>query len=155
MADRETLNRIEQQIAQDDFSNAADVCLTLLRQDPRDVEVIYLYGKLAMEMGRREDAIVVFGKLLALVPAHKVAHECLAYLFQMTGDYRKACEHALSAIRIDDQSVEPHVILGEIALAEGRNEEALQKFEEARKLSSGDIAVEKAFMEASPNVGDF
>jgi len=151
----ETLEAIWQDILHGRFSEAAETCLSILRRDPRDGPVIYLYGKLALEMGRAEDAIVILRKLLALKSDHKGAHEDLAYAYSQTGDNERARQHAQQALSIDPDLVVPRMVLGSVALSEGREEEALQYIEEARTLAPGHAGVEKLYASSLLNLGRF
>jgi len=151
----ETLEAIWQDILQGRFSEAAETCLTILRRDPKDGPVIYLYGKLALDMGRADDAIVILRKLLALKSDHKGAHEDLAYAYRQTGDQDRAKHHAHAALSLDPKSLMARIVLGSIAISEGKEDEARRHVEEARALAPGHLGVEKLYVSSLLNMGRF
>ena len=128
---------------QGQFDEAANLCLPILRQNPRDAPVIALYGKLAIQMGRSEDAIIILRKLLAIAPDQSGVHEDIAIAYNLAGDFDNARTHALRAVELDANSIESRLVLSTILISEGQEEEALQYIEEARNLSYGDPRVEK------------
>ncbi len=155
MADPDTLQAIARQIDAGQYDEAAGACLSILRQNPKDVPVIALYGKLALQMGRTEDAIIILRKLLGLAPDHTGAHEALALAFRTAGDYRNARVHALRALELNADSVESRLVLAGILVSEGSDEEALRYMEEARELTYGDPRVEKIYIDGLLNTGRF
>lgn len=155
MADPETLQAIVRQINQSQYDEAAGACLSILRQNPKDVPVIALYGKLALQMGRTEDAIIILRKLLDLAPDHGGAHEDLALAYRVTGDYSSARSHALRALELNADAVEPRLVLAAILMSEGNDDAALLYIEEARELTHGDPRVEKMYIDNLLSMGRF
>jgi len=151
----ETLEAIWQDILHGRYSEAAETCLSILRRDPKDGPVIHLYGKLALEMNRAEETIVILRKLLALAPAHKGAHEDIAYAYRLTGDNDRARHHGQRALSLDPDSLMARIVLGAVSLTDGRDDEALRYLDEARALAPGQIGVEKLYVSSLLNLGRF
>jgi tetratricopeptide (TPR) repeat protein len=149
------LARVRKLISESNYPEAARECLDFLRGQPAHVEANMLYGELAVLMQRPHDAIIIYRKLLSAAPTHPVAHDRLAYLYNQTGDIANAVKHAEVALRHDSGAIESRLALGASALLDGDKEKALAIFDEARGLVEDDLDVEKAYMDALLQVGEF
>lgn len=155
MSAEPALARVRRLISESNYPEAARECLGFLRGQPAHVEANLLYGELALLMERPSDAIIIYRKLLSAAPKHPVAHDRLAYLYNLTGDLANAVKHAETALRYDDSAIESRLTLGSAALLDGDKEKALAIFDEARKLVQDDLNVEKAYKDALLQVGEF
>lgn len=155
MSAEPALARVRQLIEQTDYPEAARVCLDFLKGNPADIEGNLLYGELAIKMQRPHDAIIIYRKLLSAAPQHPIAHDRLAYLYNFTGDLVNAKRHAEVAIQYDEGAVESRLALGAAALLDDDKDTALKHFDDARKLVPGNLDIEKAYMDALLQVGEF
>ncbi len=155
LGQRDQLSRVREHIQRKDYPEASRLCLQLLRSNPRDVEANLEYGHLAIKMRRHDDAIIIFRKLLAIAPQNTVAHDRLAFLYRLAGDYPNAERHASAALSRDPSLVNARLALASARIAQGRSQEALQIFASLREELPGEIHIEKAFAEALMRIGDF
>lgn len=152
---QQQLKQVRELASAGQFSEAAQNCLQVLRQDPANVLAMELYGELAIDMGKPAEAIVIFQKLLEVTPSHSAAHERLAMMLQETGDFPAALAHAQNALRLNPDSLLSHTVLGNIFLSQRKEEEALEQFARARALAPGDMVVESAYVSALLDTGQF
>lgn len=149
------LDRVRKLISDSNYPEAARQCLDFLRGQPAHIEANFLYGELAVLMQRPHDAIIIYRKLLSVAPSHPVAHDRLAYLYNQTGDIANAVKHAEVALRHDNGSIESRLTLGAAALLDGDKDRALTMFDEARNLVDDNLDVEKTYVDALLQVGEF
>jgi len=155
MSGNPSLANVRRLIAQQNYPDAARECLDFLRAEPKHVEANLLYGELALLMQRDHDAIVIFRKLLSVAPRHPIAHDRLAYLYNLTGDVANAKRHAEVALSEDDGAIESRLALGIAAMQEGEKERALAFFNAARERAPGNLNVEMAYADALQQLGEF
>ncbi|MEO6079604.1 MAG: tetratricopeptide repeat protein [Steroidobacteraceae bacterium] len=67
--------------------------LNLYRGDQGDVNVLYNQAVALEDLGRTEEAISVYGRVIELDPDFSDAHHNLALLWQQAGDQRRAVRH--------------------------------------------------------------
>jgi tetratricopeptide (TPR) repeat protein len=98
-------------------------------------------------LGQKDDAIDEFEKILDILPrlsnADRGTYEArtqngLADALYRHGKPDEARAHAEAALKADPNLVEPHLLLGEIALAQQRTDEARQHCEKALALNPQD-----------------
>lgn len=151
----QALTQVRQYKNKGRYTEAARHCLAILKRDPANIEANLLYGQLAIDMRRPEDAIVIFSKLLAMAPDNAVAHDSLAYLYNETNDYANAKRHALAAIRLNPMLLESQLVLGAIEILEGDKARGLRMFDNARQRAPGQLRVEMAYAQALLQCGEF
>jgi tetratricopeptide (TPR) repeat protein len=144
----QALTQVRQYKNKGRYTEAARHCLAILKRDPANIEANLLYGQLAIDMRRPEDAIIIFIKLLAMAPDNAVAHDSLAYLYNETNDYANAKRHALAAIRLNPMLLESQLVLGAIEVLEGDKARGLRMFDNARQRAPGQLRVEMAYAQA-------
>jgi len=155
MANNALLRDIQLDMERADLASASNKCLQVLRADPANVPVMEHYGEIALQRRRNEDAMLIFQKLLAVAPRNIHAHQRLAALYNDQGDVYHATGHARAALEIDHRLVEPHIILGVIAITEGRKGDGAEEFAQAHKWSSDRLEVDLAQAQALNTVGRF
>ena len=137
------------------LTQAAELCLRVLRQDPSNLEALELYGQLAICLRRPSDAYVIFQKLLALAPEHLGAHVNLAILAYNQGDLPAARAHVRESLRLDPRQLDALTLLGSILLAENKVPEALRQFSVVNEMAPGSLQVGTAYAGALMRNGDF
>ena len=155
MRSTDSLDSIRRLVSQERFSEAASQCLARLREEPGDIEANLLYGKLAIHMRRPQEAIIIFRKLLSFAPDHADAHDHLAYVYSYLADHFNARRHAEAALRLSPQLLESRLALGSAYLVDGEGAAALDMFASARKLAPGNIAIERSYVDALLQCGEF
>ncbi len=155
MGPRHELEAIRSASARGDHAEAARLCLALLQAEPRNVEATLEYGHLAVAMRRLGDAVLIFRKLLAFSPDNTIAHDRLAYLYRVQGDYPNAEKHARQALAVDASLVNSRLALGSIAIARGDSAAALQIFDSLRAELPDDLHIDTTYAEALLRLGEF
>ncbi|MFV8819647.1 tetratricopeptide repeat-containing sulfotransferase family protein [Haliea sp. E17] len=155
MSSRNTLEVIRRKASQGKHAEAASECLALLKQQPRNIEANLEYGHLAIALRRPDDAIIIFRKLLALVPDHIVAHDRLAHLYRQSGDYSSAEKHAHFALQRDARLVNSRLALAAIAIARDDIDQALAIFEALRRELPDDLHIGITHADALIRIGKF
>ena len=73
--------------------------------NPLDPRPYYHLGLLYNMQGKREAAIEMFERALAMDPSFSAAHEALGQLYAVLGEYRRAWAHAQEAAALGNMSL--------------------------------------------------
>lgn len=122
-------------------------CKQYLQRHPRDVEAIRLYARLAEGLGKSEEAILIYRKLLALAPRDAPSLAALSWHYYQGGDYHDARQAAEQALALSPRLATPHWVLGAVALAEGAEAQGLEWLEQARSLGLDERVVDGAIFQ--------
>ena len=155
MSVEQELQQVRRKAAAGRMSQAAEKCLAILRREPENPTAIEMYGKLAMEMNQRAEAVLIFRKLLEIDSGHAGANEGLAALLAESGDYQAATAHAEAALQAKPKSVMAQTAIAKVLLSQNREDEALEAFERAQGMAPGNLAVETSYVDALLSMGRF
>lgn len=104
----------------------------VLVERPRQVDALYLLGKLKYQCRQWDESIALLKRSVSADPKYGLAHLALALALEQKGEIREALTHFLKAHELDPRSSQPlynlanaHASLGDNKLAEKRYREAL------------------------------
>jgi len=121
-------------------------CGTLSAADVRESRRAFLRARVAIADGRYREALDLYRKVIALVPADPVVRFEYAQLLRDLNVPDEATTQAREVVRLDPNLAEGHRLLGalELAAAEkdpSRLDQAIEALNEARRLSPGDPSI--------------
>ena len=96
---------------------------------PGSAEVLRYQSSLYLTLGRREEALELYRRVVALDPLHARSYSDLGYRYYFVGQYPEAEAAIQKALELNPQKEQDHVIRGQILLAEGRPQQALAEME--------------------------
>ncbi len=137
------------------LAEASRLCKQYLQQAPGDIAAVRLYGEIALSMSLNEQAVIIFQKLLALAPRDSLAHADLARAHFILQDYEKANHHAGRALRLNPKLTDSILLQAEIALAQGREDDADRHFRHLEQLKFDRNRIRRARLEWLLSVGRF
>ncbi len=138
-----------------DLQRAASTCLAALRQHPNHVPAIELYARIAERLRRFDEAQIIYQKLLQAAPRNVLAHERLGLLYLEQGDHRRAGAHAQQALTLDPKLVSPCIVLGSLALLQGKVDQGDAFFAQALEHTADVAAVQRTYANALLTAGEF
>jgi Flp pilus assembly protein TadD len=138
-----------------EYAQSAALCREYLQQFPRDLEAIRLYARLAEQMDKSAEAIVIYRKLLAVAPHDTAALGALAWHHYRAEDYPAARELAERAAQVNPQLPEPVYTLGAIALTSGDEARAQKLLKRSISLGADEFFVDETIFEALLAKGRF
>ncbi|MDH4226835.1 MAG: tetratricopeptide repeat protein [Deltaproteobacteria bacterium] len=118
-----------------DHDRAIEIYKKLISEVPDSVVGLYYLGLAESEMGRLNDALEHLNKAVELGPEFPSAHVELGRLYENKGDNAKAIEIYTKAIGISPHEYSVRKLLARVLVAEKRYEEALEQYEELKKVS--------------------
>jgi len=110
----------------------------LLRQDPRNADLLYNLGMLYTDLGKPEKAIELLQRSIEFAPSHVNAHVALGYACQRAGDIERAKKYSLKALEIDPNNPYALKNLGGIFGREGDNLKAFNYIRRSFEINSND-----------------
>jgi tetratricopeptide (TPR) repeat protein len=119
---------------------------SMIRRDPRRVQLHDDVAQLYLDQGRRAEAIAHLDASVRLKPESAAAHFNLGTALTVAGRLDEAIDQYQQALRIKPDYALAHNNLGNALLARGRGGDALQQFRDALRL-------DPANAEAHYNVG--
>lgn len=127
-----------------------DVAESVYRQilgfQPDNPETLHLLGVVALQRGRREEAVTLIGRAVKVKPGFADAHSNLGNALRELGRLAEAEQSYRKAIALNSRFAMAHYNLGNV-LAAGR------RFEEAAKSFSAALASSPNLLEARINLG--
>jgi tetratricopeptide (TPR) repeat protein len=97
--------------------------------EPGSVEVLRYSSSLSRTLGRQDEAIELYKKVIALDPLRARSYSSLAYQLYSTGRYDEANTMLQRALELNPQKEHDHLIRGQVLLAQGRPQQALAEME--------------------------
>jgi tetratricopeptide (TPR) repeat protein len=110
----------------------------LLKQDPRNSNILYNLGMLNTELGKINDAILLLDKCIDISPTHANAHVALGFAFMKQSDLVNAKKFTIKALEIEPDNPFAHKNLGGIFAKEGDFNSALCHLKKAHELNRHD-----------------
>ena len=98
--------------------------------EPGCAEVLGYQSALYLTLGRLDEALELYKKVVVLDPLHARSYSHLGYLHYFVGQNQQAEAALQKAFELNPQKELDHVIRGQILLAEGRPQPALSEMEQ-------------------------
>jgi protein O-GlcNAc transferase len=122
-----------QAIERDDLHAAEQIARAALRDDPRDVESLYLLGSSLLFQDRFGEALAPLSEVVQRAPRRGAGHR-LGYCHLALGDLKSAEQLLRREIAAYPDLVDAHNTLGVALINQGRPHEALAVFLDAARL---------------------
>ena len=116
------------------LSEAGQIYLQILAQEPDDPDALQLLGLIAHDEARFEEAIDLIGRAVALNPAVAEYHCNLGVAFSGAGRLDEAVAAYRAAIGVDPNFVDAHFNLGNALKDQEHYEQAVAAYREAIRL---------------------
>ncbi len=116
------------------YDEAAETLAALMKSDGENPVFRTSLAKVERLRGHPERAIELFRAAIAAAPDDAQAWYNLASAFQEAGDFRRAREAVVEALRRDSANADAHNVLGIIQSAEGQPVKALEEFQKAAAI---------------------
>jgi serine/threonine protein kinase/tetratricopeptide (TPR) repeat protein len=129
-----------------DFPGAEREHREAIRLSPGDARARYFYGLHVMLMGRLSEAMRELTRALELDPLSKQVLSALAYVHYYAGNYQDALRECRRTIALDPGYFEIYGCLGLTQLAMGKNDQAIEAFDEADRLTGRQFPLARAFL---------
>jgi TolB-like protein/Flp pilus assembly protein TadD len=97
--------------------------------EPGSVEVLRYRSSLARTLGRQDEAIDLYRKVIALDPLRARSYSSLGSQLYSAGRYDEANAMLQRALELNPEKDHDHVIRGQVLLAQGRPRQALAEIE--------------------------
>ncbi len=130
----ETLQRAGALYQAGEWQGAEQLCTSLLRLHPQQLDAMSLLGIIAAQTQRTRQALELFGHLVAARPDDPIAHNNYANVLQKLGRLEEALHSYRCAVRLKPDYAKAHHNLGVTLHELGRFEEALQSYERTLHL---------------------
>jgi tetratricopeptide (TPR) repeat protein len=130
----EPLALARQRYRKGDTSGAEQLCRLVLRDQPGQLKALYLLGVACHELGRTQEALVHFQKILQLCPSSARAHQARGSLLQEQGNLDEAVRSFQEAVRLRPEWVPARISLGMALQTQGMAAEAASCFREVLRL---------------------
>jgi tetratricopeptide (TPR) repeat protein len=98
--------------------------------EPGSVEVLRYSSSLSRTLGRQDEAIELYKKVIALDPLRARSYSSLGGQLYNAGRYEEANAMLQRALELNPQKEHDHLIRGQILLAQGRPQQALAEMEQ-------------------------
>ncbi|MFO1514657.1 MAG: tetratricopeptide repeat protein [Verrucomicrobiota bacterium] len=132
---------------------AATALTAALRIDPDNVWALQSLAQLHAWMGRDEDALQEFNRVLELKPRLGLAHLGIGRILEIRGRFAEADEHYRLAVQNRVYRAEDLTTLGRFCLTKGWFEAAVTNLQDALKLSPNNPALHRDLAEALAKLG--
>jgi predicted TPR repeat methyltransferase len=119
------------------IGEAAALCQTILKADPRHVETLHLIGALALQTDAFDIAITSFNRALAEKPRSPAILFDLAQALAAAGKPAGAISAFRKALTLRPNDVAAYLGLGDAQLDMGNRTDALKSYRKARALDPG------------------
>jgi protein O-GlcNAc transferase len=140
------LQAVRSRLASGQPAAAAGECHALLVANPGDSDTRHLYGRCLAALGRLDDAVTEFRRVLKVSSKHFPALVDLGVTYSLQGNHVEARQVLRTARTLDRRPAEVHFALGLCCLGVGELDEAGQCFRDA-------IARNPRFPDAHNNLG--
>jgi Flp pilus assembly protein TadD len=92
-------------------------------------------GECLMRVGRYQEAVEAFDKVVFYEPQQSRAHGDLALALARAGRRQAALQHAHLSVQLAPNIWQAHRVLGQVLAADGRTQEAIAAMEKAKALA--------------------
>ena len=127
----------------------------LLRQDPRNADLLYNLGMLFTDQGEPDKAIELLQHCIEFDPSHVNAHVALGYAYQRAGDLERAKKYSIKALDIDPNNPYALKNLGGIFGKEGDNLRAFNYIRRSFEIDPDDPQIVYGLAFTYKCLGDF
>ena len=131
--------------------NDANEAINIDSHDPNGLQI---GGDVLVKLGRVEDAIAVYKKILVLSPNNRFALTSLGYASRAAGNDKAAERYFQSLAQSAPSLYVPHLALGDLYTAQRNFAAAQSSYEKAFKLSSGNALIVAGGMNAAIEAHD-
>lgn len=115
----------------EEYAQAVVLYREAARQGQQPAVAWYNAANAMVRLDRNRDAAEAYRRSVAAAPEFLKAHQNLAALYQIGGEYVSAARHYEIAARIDEKDANSRYRLGELAQQAGDGAEAIRWFEQA------------------------
>jgi predicted TPR repeat methyltransferase len=117
------------------LAEAQELYRRVLEAAPNHPRALHYAGVLAHQQGRRDEAVALVERSVALVPDQADWHSNLGIIFQSDGDLDRAIDAYRRAIALDPRHANAHSNLGVLLRAIGKPDEAEAAYRTAIRLN--------------------
>jgi tetratricopeptide (TPR) repeat protein len=129
---------------------ALQMYLRELQEDPGNIDTLFEYGELLIDMGRRPEAAEKFRRILELEPANISAHHRLGEIALADGRLDRAQVEFELVHKLDSRYPRIKLALADVLLQRGLSEEAAQHLRAELDLLRADVEADEPFVEDRP-----
>lgn len=138
---------------QSQIDEAESLYNQVLILDPQNPDALHLKGTIALQRGDYRRAVDLISKAIIERPDQSAFYSNLSVALEKLGLHDKARLYAEKSLMLKMDSAEPYVVLGRTGLAEGKLDDAIEKFKIALKLQPNNIAAEHGILDALNRTG--
>lgn len=120
-----------------DFGQTITTLNTALRLNPRNEKALFLLGRIYLDMGQLENAVITLGRLVEMKPTYPDAQFYLGHAYLKTHDYQTAIKHLSREIAANSNNYKALVDRAEAEIATGDFTGAERDLANARALDPG------------------
>ena len=121
---RDTFGKIVRCIQQGQYAEAEDLAQQILRNHPRDPNILRVSGVALMRQGKFEEASKHLSTSVEIAPDIADGHEQYGLVLAALGQFDEAEESLLAALRLDPNSKTVHSKLARLQSMQGKDEES-------------------------------
>lgn len=104
---------------------------------PADVQVLMTYADVLREIGRDDDAVPLYRRVLELMPDHVPAHGNMGLIYERRGEYSQALACYEAVLKRAPSDLNALLNIGNIHLTQGRRDEAKANYMEVLCIDPG------------------
>ena len=121
-----------------DYAQAKNRFEEVLREDPRNPDVLYNLGMCFTELGQPDKAIIALKKSIEYNPEHSNSYVALGYAYSKVGETNAATRYLLKALDLDPDNAYAMRNLGGIFGKSGDIEQSLFYLDKAYRIDPSD-----------------
>ncbi|MEM1402579.1 MAG: sulfotransferase [Pseudomonadota bacterium] len=137
------------------FAESASRCRAYLSTAPGDAAAVRLYARIAESMGMSSEAIVVYQRLLELLPEDNDALNAIAWHQHQNGDLKLAVDSAKKALAASPRSPLTLLTSGTVFLAAGDPERGESLLRQAVAAGASSLRVNEVLTQHYLTLGEF
>lgn len=141
---KKTFDRTVELFKAGSLDEAEEVCRSITKKDPRDINFLSLLGSVLLRKDNFEEAETVLRAVIKLAPEYPRAHEDLGTILLNLGKSEQALVPLQSAIKLNPKSSSAFFKLGGALKNLGRDEAGDAALKHAAELSPSQASLEKA-----------
>jgi tetratricopeptide (TPR) repeat protein len=119
-----------------DFEKAKSEIEKVMKANVREIDVLYNVAKCLEMMGRPEEAIEYYNRILAITPGDTDTYSALAAMESNRGNFQRAIDLCRNGLRYHPENGDLHGRLGSLLLQTGLVDEAIKEMETAIKFGA-------------------
>ena len=117
-----------------DYRQAKEVCKRILKEQPKNAEVLYFLGVVYSHLGDKERAVKYIKESLALHPDNPDGYHLVGMSFQEMGKLDEAEEYYRKTLQYNPGYAEAYNNLANVLKERGQTDEAIRNFKKAIAL---------------------